>query len=73
MNWIYYCYTGNTQPWLTIIAFFCLQCLNMSPEELEQRTVEFLDICYDEINLKYYKEDEVSCHFYLFIPKTLMK
>jgi len=33
-------------------------CLNLTPEQLQQRTVDFIDICYDEVNPKHYKEEE---------------
>lgn len=33
-------------------------CLNLSEEILETRTVDFIDIVYDEINPKHYKEEE---------------
>ncbi|KAF9421085.1 hypothetical protein HW555_002797 [Spodoptera exigua] len=33
-------------------------CLGMTPEELEQREVDFLDIAYDEIKPHHYKEAE---------------
>ncbi|XP_046680605.1 cytoplasmic phosphatidylinositol transfer protein 1 [Homalodisca vitripennis] len=33
-------------------------CLNLTPEQLEQRTVDFVDICYDEISPRHYKEEE---------------
>uniref|UniRef100_A0A1B6C760 Cytoplasmic phosphatidylinositol transfer protein 1 n=2 Tax=Clastoptera arizonana TaxID=38151 RepID=A0A1B6C760_9HEMI len=33
-------------------------CLNLNEEELKNRTVETIDIAYDEINPKHYKEEE---------------
>ncbi|XP_039292586.1 cytoplasmic phosphatidylinositol transfer protein 1 [Nilaparvata lugens] len=33
-------------------------CLNLDEEELKSRTVEFVDIAYDEVPLKSYKEEE---------------
>ncbi|XP_014262417.1 cytoplasmic phosphatidylinositol transfer protein 1 [Cimex lectularius] len=33
-------------------------CLNLSEEVLQERTVEHIDIAYDEINPKHYKEEE---------------
>jgi Phosphatidylinositol transfer protein. len=35
-------------------------CLGLTEEELLARQVEYLDIAYDEINPKHYKEEEVS-------------
>lgn len=36
-----------------------LQCLGLSPIELIHREVDFMDIAYDEISAKHYKEEEV--------------
>lgn len=36
------------------------QCLNLSPEVLAERLVEVVDIAYDEVNPKHYKEEEVN-------------
>lgn len=33
-------------------------CLNLSPEQLAERIVEHLDIAYDEVSAKHYKEEE---------------
>ncbi|GFR71741.1 cytoplasmic phosphatidylinositol transfer protein 1-like [Elysia marginata] len=33
-------------------------CVNLKPEELQQREVDFLDIAYDELPAKHYKESE---------------
>ena len=38
---------------------FCVQCLGLTEEVLEQREVDFVDIAYDEFPEKYYKEEEV--------------
>lgn len=38
-------------------------CLDMTPEELEQRVVDFLDIAYDEIKPHHYKEAEDPKYF----------
>lgn len=40
------------------ITLFLLQCLGLTPEELESREVDFLDIAYDEIKPHHYKEAE---------------
>lgn len=37
-----------------------LQCLGLSPIELIHREVDFVDIAYDEISAKHYKEEEVG-------------
>lgn len=47
---------------VSTIIFF-LQCLGLSPEELEQREVDFLDIAYDEIKPHHYKEAEDPKYF----------
>lgn len=39
--------------------YFC-QCLELREEDLENREVDVVDIVYDEINPKHYKEEEVS-------------
>ncbi|GLH00383.1 Cytoplasmic phosphatidylinositol transfer protein 1 [Gryllus bimaculatus] len=33
-------------------------CLDLTPEELNDRTVEYIDIAYDEVSPKHYKEEE---------------
>ncbi|KAJ8957335.1 hypothetical protein NQ318_004814 [Aromia moschata] len=33
-------------------------CLNLSPEQLAERLVDYLDIAYDEVSAKHYKEEE---------------
>uniref|UniRef100_A0A0V0GBI8 Putative phosphatidylinositol transfer protein n=1 Tax=Triatoma dimidiata TaxID=72491 RepID=A0A0V0GBI8_TRIDM len=38
-------------------------CLNLSEEVLKERTVDFIDIVYDEINPKHYKEEEDLKYF----------
>lgn len=41
------------------------QCLGLSPIELIHREVDYVDIAYDEISAKHYKEEEVirtDCH-----------
>lgn len=35
-----------------------LQCLGLSPDELETRIVDCVDIAYDEVTPKHYKENE---------------
>ena len=43
--------------------FLCLwfeQCLSLSEEELKERQVLHLDIAYDDIPEKYFKEEEVT-------------
>lgn len=35
------------------------QCLGLSPIELIHREVDFVDIAYDELSAKHYKEEEV--------------
>lgn len=37
---------------------FPLQCLDLSEEELKGRTVDHLDIAFDEFNAKHYKREE---------------
>jgi hypothetical protein len=42
---------------------FCktlLQCLDLEPDTLNERVVEFVDIAYDEVSPKHYKEEEVG-------------
>jgi len=43
--------------------------LKLTPEELSEREVVFLDIAYDEVSSKHYKEEEVSVH--LLIVSTV--
>ncbi|XP_054290133.1 cytoplasmic phosphatidylinositol transfer protein 1 [Macrosteles quadrilineatus] len=33
-------------------------CLNLTQEQSQQRMVDFIDICYDEVSPKHYKEEE---------------
>lgn len=40
------------------MKYYFMQCLGMTPEELETREVDFLDIAYDEIKPHHYKEGE---------------
>lgn len=35
------------------------QCLGLSPIEIIHREVDYIDIAYDEISAKHYKEEEV--------------
>jgi hypothetical protein len=43
------------------MKLFCLfQCLSLGPDLLNERIVEFVDIAYDEVNPKHYKEEEVG-------------
>ena len=49
--WIAHC-------WELCLWYF--QCVNLKPEELQQREVDFLDIAYDELPSKHYKESEVT-------------
>lgn len=42
----------------TISNAWFLQCLNLTEEQLEAREVDFVDIAYDELNPKHYKEAE---------------
>lgn len=44
-----------TPSWL---SRFPLQCLDLSEEELKGRTVDHLDIAFDEFNAKHYKREE---------------
>ncbi|PSN47702.1 Cytoplasmic phosphatidylinositol transfer protein 1 [Blattella germanica] len=37
-------------------------CLNLDPEVMSDRVVEYLDIAYDEVNPKHYKEEERKVH-----------
>ena len=37
-----------------------LQCLDLEPDPLNERVVEFVDIAYDEVSPKHYKEEEVG-------------
>jgi hypothetical protein len=39
---------------------FSFQCLNLDTNLLNERTIEFIDIAYDEVNPKHYKEEEVG-------------
>jgi hypothetical protein len=41
------------------LLFLSFQCLNLDTDSLNERTVEFVDIAYDEVNPKHYKEEEV--------------
>lgn len=38
-----------------------LQALGLSPDQLKERSVDFIDIAYDDVNPKHYKEEEVIC------------
>jgi hypothetical protein len=42
-----------------IFLLLSFQCLNLDVDCLNERTVEFVDIAYDEVNPKHYKEEEV--------------
>ena len=47
---------------------FCktlLQCLDLEPDTLNERVVEFVDIAYDEVSPKHYKEEEVGAEIVL--------
>jgi glutathionyl-hydroquinone reductase len=37
-----------------------LQCLDLEPDPLNEQLVEFVDIAYDEVSPKHYKEEEVG-------------
>jgi hypothetical protein len=37
-----------------------LQCLDLEPDTVNEREVEFVDIAYDEVSPKHYKEEEVG-------------
>lgn len=39
---------------------FASQCLMVPDDELQQREVDFVDIAFDELPAKYYKEEEVG-------------
>lgn len=39
--------------------YFFSQCLGLTGEKLVERTVDFVDIAYDEVSPKHYKEEEV--------------
>jgi hypothetical protein len=42
---------------------FCkivLQCLGLEPDPLNEHEVDFVDIAYDEVSPKHYKEEEVG-------------
>lgn len=41
------------------IFFLNSQCLGLTGEKLVERTVDFIDIAYDEVSPKHYKEEEV--------------
>lgn len=41
-----------------LTKLFSLQCLDLSEEELKGRTVDHLDIAFDEFNAKHYKREE---------------
>lgn len=41
------------------------QCLGLSPIELIHREIDFVDIAYDELSAKHYKEEEVLLLIYL--------
>lgn len=42
-----------------MVFFVHLQCLGLTGEKLVDRTVDFVDIAYDEVSSKHYKEEEV--------------
>ena len=41
-----------------------LKCLNINPEELVDREVDFVDIVNEEMTPENYKESEVSLHIH---------
>jgi hypothetical protein len=43
-----------------MISVKLLQCLDLEPDTLNERVVEFVDIAYDEVSPKHYKEEEVG-------------
>ena len=44
---------------MLIIQYFLLKSLDLKEDELKGREVQHLDIAYDELPEKYYKEKEV--------------
>lgn len=40
--------------------FLNSQCLGLTGEKLVERTVDFIDVAYDEVSPKHYKEEEVT-------------
>ena len=40
-----------------------LQCLNLPEDQLQQRDVDFVDIAYDAVPPKHYKEEEVTISY----------
>lgn len=75
-SWNYYPYTITEYTCSFIQRFHILiktkfennngsneNCLGLTPEELAERTVDFLDIAYDEINPRKYKEQEDPRYF----------
>jgi len=51
--------------WCNLLLLYCdvccMQCLNLSEEELAERELDFVDIAFDELAEKCYKVEEV-CH-----------
>jgi hypothetical protein len=46
---------------LTLCPFYLkriFQCLNLTPEQLAERLVDHIDIAYDDLSPKHYKEEE---------------
>jgi len=44
---------------------FILQCLGLTGEKLVERSVDFVDIAYDEVSPKHYKEEEVYNNIFI--------
>ncbi len=40
------------------LFYLFVQCLDLTPEELEVRQVDYVDIAYDELAPKHYKDNE---------------
>ncbi|KAG5895206.1 hypothetical protein JTB14_035378 [Gonioctena quinquepunctata] len=40
------------------LIFSYIQCIGLSPEKLAERIVDHIDIAYDEVSAKHYKEEE---------------
>lgn len=41
-----------------MLIMYTFQCLNLTEEQTEAREVDFIDIAYDDMNPKHYKETE---------------
>lgn len=51
---------------ISYVFVYIVQCLGLTGEKLVERSVDFVDIAYDEVSPKHYKEEEVCIYIYIY-------